>query len=162
MGKYLRISSYIRKPFLILYMTLQLIHSEFPYIWGTFDFLFYQCIDCAKIPGKKDVWWDLNCPRLGRGWIQTSSWISSLSCTQNFLGFFQKLPAKRFLIPRSSMYKFLHCYILYFTYVRTYFALKNHREGGGGFAHGFYGFVARWINRQRSRVGWSIFDVYTS
>jgi hypothetical protein len=30
MGKYLRISSYIRKPFLILYMTLQLLHSEFP------------------------------------------------------------------------------------------------------------------------------------
>ncbi len=29
MGKYLRISSYIRKPFLIL--TLQLLHSEFPY-----------------------------------------------------------------------------------------------------------------------------------
>ncbi len=25
------------------YMTLQLIHSEFPYIWGKFDFLFYQC-----------------------------------------------------------------------------------------------------------------------
>jgi hypothetical protein len=26
------------------YMTLQLIHSEFPYILGKFDFLFYQCI----------------------------------------------------------------------------------------------------------------------
>jgi hypothetical protein len=26
------------------YMTLQLLHSEFPYIWGKFDFLFYQCI----------------------------------------------------------------------------------------------------------------------
>ncbi len=25
------------------YMTLQLLHSEFPYIWGKFDFLFYQC-----------------------------------------------------------------------------------------------------------------------
>ncbi len=24
-------------------MTLQLGHSEFPYIWGKFDFLFYQC-----------------------------------------------------------------------------------------------------------------------
>ncbi len=23
-------------------MTLQLLHSEFPYIWGNFDFLFYQ------------------------------------------------------------------------------------------------------------------------
>jgi hypothetical protein len=25
------------------YMTLQLLHSEFIYIWGKFDFLFYQC-----------------------------------------------------------------------------------------------------------------------
>ncbi len=25
-------------------MTLQLLHSEFPYIWGKLDFLFYQCI----------------------------------------------------------------------------------------------------------------------
>ncbi len=24
-------------------MTLQLLHSEFPYIWEKFDFLFYQC-----------------------------------------------------------------------------------------------------------------------
>jgi hypothetical protein len=24
-------------------MTLQLLHSEFPYWWGKFDFLFYQC-----------------------------------------------------------------------------------------------------------------------
>jgi hypothetical protein len=24
-------------------MTLQLLHSEFPYIWESFDFLFYQC-----------------------------------------------------------------------------------------------------------------------
>ncbi len=26
------------------YMTFQLLHSEFPYIWGKFYFLFYQCI----------------------------------------------------------------------------------------------------------------------
>ncbi len=25
------------------YMTLQLLRSEFPYIWGKFNFLFYQC-----------------------------------------------------------------------------------------------------------------------
>ncbi len=25
------------------YMTLQLLHFEFPYIWGKFDFHFYQC-----------------------------------------------------------------------------------------------------------------------
>jgi hypothetical protein len=24
-------------------MTLQLLHSEFPYIWGKISFLFYQC-----------------------------------------------------------------------------------------------------------------------
>ncbi len=26
------------------YMTLQLLHSEFHYIWGKFEFLFYQCV----------------------------------------------------------------------------------------------------------------------
>ena len=41
MGKYLCISSYIRKP--SSYLTLQLLHSEFPYISGKFYFLFYQC-----------------------------------------------------------------------------------------------------------------------
>ncbi len=42
-GKYLRISSYFRKPFL---MTLQQLHSEFPYIQYIYEdnFLFYQCI----------------------------------------------------------------------------------------------------------------------
>jgi hypothetical protein len=50
--------SYMRKCFLIYeemrkyfpiyeeavsYIWLQLLHSEFPYIWGKFDFLFYQC-----------------------------------------------------------------------------------------------------------------------
>ncbi len=29
-------------------MTLQLIHSEFPYIWGKFDFLFYQMYSSSK------------------------------------------------------------------------------------------------------------------
>jgi hypothetical protein len=45
MGKYFPISSYIGKPFLILYMTLQLLYSEFPYIWGRKknDYLFCQC-----------------------------------------------------------------------------------------------------------------------
>ncbi len=41
MGKYLRISSYIRKAFLIYdFVTAPLWIS---YIWGKFDFLFYQC-----------------------------------------------------------------------------------------------------------------------
>ncbi len=30
-------------------MTLQLFHSEFPYIWGKFDFLFYQCMVCQLL-----------------------------------------------------------------------------------------------------------------
>jgi hypothetical protein len=29
-------------------MTLQLLHSEFPYKLGKFDFLFYQCTDVAQ------------------------------------------------------------------------------------------------------------------
>jgi hypothetical protein len=35
---------YYRKPFLIYSMILQRLHSEFPYIWGKLDFLYYQCI----------------------------------------------------------------------------------------------------------------------
>ncbi len=35
---------YIRKPFLILYMTLQLLHSEFLIYEENFEFLFYQCV----------------------------------------------------------------------------------------------------------------------
>ncbi len=30
-------------PICLPYMTLQLLPSEFPYIWGKFSFLFYQC-----------------------------------------------------------------------------------------------------------------------
>jgi hypothetical protein len=30
-------------------MTLQLLHSEFPYILGKFDFLFYQCMHWVGI-----------------------------------------------------------------------------------------------------------------
>jgi hypothetical protein len=41
-------------------MTLQLLHSEFPYILGKFDFLFYQCRilarpACAPIPIPREV-----------------------------------------------------------------------------------------------------------
>ncbi len=32
-------------------MTLQLLHSELPYIWGKFYFLFYQCWNCKKVMG---------------------------------------------------------------------------------------------------------------
>jgi hypothetical protein len=42
MGKYLRISSCIRKPFLIYDVATA--PPEFPNIRGKFDFLFYQCV----------------------------------------------------------------------------------------------------------------------
>ncbi len=45
MRKDANISPYIRRPLVILQMTLQLLHSEFTYTWGKFDFLFYQCTD---------------------------------------------------------------------------------------------------------------------
>ncbi len=47
------------------YMTLQLLHSEFPYIWGKLDFLFYQCT-CdnssllSLISTNKDFFWRLS------------------------------------------------------------------------------------------------------
>ncbi len=37
-------------------MTLQLLHSEFPYIWGKFDFLFYQCGSALRQYSKWKVW----------------------------------------------------------------------------------------------------------
>ncbi len=40
---WLTASSYMGKYCPSSYMTLQQLHSEFPYIWGKFDFLFYQC-----------------------------------------------------------------------------------------------------------------------
>ena len=43
MGKYLRISSYTVLESPSSYITLQLLHSEFSYLWGKFSFLFYQC-----------------------------------------------------------------------------------------------------------------------
>ncbi len=33
-------------------MTLQLLHSEFPYVSGKFDFLFYQCVACPFYLGR--------------------------------------------------------------------------------------------------------------
>jgi hypothetical protein len=43
MGKYLSISSYILVSPSSYIMTLQLLHTEFPYIRGKYYFLFYQC-----------------------------------------------------------------------------------------------------------------------
>jgi hypothetical protein len=42
MSKWGKISRYIRRP-LVIYD-----HSEFPYKWGNFDFLFYQCMNAKK------------------------------------------------------------------------------------------------------------------
>jgi hypothetical protein len=39
-------NGYIFQHFLIYQEALQLIPSDFPYIWGKFRFLFYQCIAC--------------------------------------------------------------------------------------------------------------------
>ncbi len=44
MRKCAKISSSIYEEDVSHSMTLQLPHYEFPYIWGKFDFLFYQCI----------------------------------------------------------------------------------------------------------------------
>ncbi len=50
MGKYLRISSYISgSP--SSYMTLQLLHFEFPYLWGKVDFLFCS-VDSIPLKGQ--------------------------------------------------------------------------------------------------------------
>jgi hypothetical protein len=40
-------------------MTLQLLHSDFPYIWGKFSFLFYQCtlFVNAWLSGIRSVWY---------------------------------------------------------------------------------------------------------
>ncbi len=45
MGKYLRISSYIRKPFLIYDFATAPLWISLQYIWGKFDFLFYQWVE---------------------------------------------------------------------------------------------------------------------
>ncbi len=54
------------------YMTLQLLHSEFPYIWGKFDFLFYQCTDPLTVIAVYRVWSSPSWPscrgRSGWGW----------------------------------------------------------------------------------------------
>jgi hypothetical protein len=38
-------------------MTLQLLHSEFPYIWGKFDFLFYQFVRAIKLRNLSGTCW---------------------------------------------------------------------------------------------------------
>ncbi len=52
MVKYLRISSYIRKPFLIYDFAPDPIWISIQYMWGKFSFLFYQCI--KEITGEEN------------------------------------------------------------------------------------------------------------
>ncbi len=44
--------TYMRRP-CELHMTLQLLHSEVPYIWGKFDFLFYPCTGHSNLTNLK-------------------------------------------------------------------------------------------------------------
>ncbi len=43
----------MRRPLVI--HDFALLHSEFPYIWGKFDFLFYQCRNCRQEPQTLEV-----------------------------------------------------------------------------------------------------------
>ncbi len=52
MVKYLRISSYIGST--SSYMSLLLLHSEFPYIWGKFDFLFIS-VDARQLQSHSNI-----------------------------------------------------------------------------------------------------------
>ncbi len=68
------------------YMTLQLLHSEFPHIWGNFDFLFYQCSmagKCAHISVKKKLsrsHWNIIIGHL----LKLIKWLyDALLCYQN-------------------------------------------------------------------------------
>jgi hypothetical protein len=36
-------------------MTLQLLHSEFPYIWGKFDFLFISVASCPQFDARGQI-----------------------------------------------------------------------------------------------------------
>ncbi len=61
-GNYLRISSYIRKPFLIYDFATALFWISLYCIWGKFDFLFYQCVLYCKLREvcvwfTKDLFW---------------------------------------------------------------------------------------------------------
>ncbi len=55
-------------------MTLQLLHSEFPYIWGKFVFLFYQCRDQREMREGGSRRWQMFGICLGPWW-----WMVPLS-----------------------------------------------------------------------------------
>ncbi len=89
MIKYLPVSSYTRKPFLIQYITLRLLHSEFPYIWGKLDFFLsvYRPFDCHSCwRGWSSPSWPSCRGRSGWGWGRrrdsTPCVQSTPSCSQ--------------------------------------------------------------------------------
>ncbi len=56
MRKCAYISPYMRRPLVIYSMTLQLLHSEFPYLWGKFYFLFISVLaQFSMVYGAKRV-----------------------------------------------------------------------------------------------------------
>ncbi len=79
MAKYLRI--------FFSYMTLQLFHSEFPYIWGKFYFLFYQCTVHTVLELTCLSSSFLRSPSTSRAFLISSSLVVmallSSVCTQN-------------------------------------------------------------------------------
>ncbi len=89
MRKWANISPYMRRP-LVIY-DFQLLHSEFPYIWGKLDFLFYQCGAWAAIR----IWtWTQVCCR----YSYVVSWWRKVSKYQ---------PAWTFFLLR----RFLKCFL---------------------------------------------------
>ncbi len=65
-------------------MTLQLLHSELPYIWGKFDFLFYQCtiytiIRCKYFDNWR-VYRRVSCsmPEILPSWCHITNWGRSI------------------------------------------------------------------------------------
>ncbi len=72
MGKYLRISSYIRKPFLIYdFATAPL---EFEYKWGKFYFIFYQC---------SGISYEIEWGKEGSAWGATTLSHRQTHCNEN-------------------------------------------------------------------------------
>jgi|LakMenEpi03Aug12_release.lakeMendotaPanAssembly.Ray.scaffolds.fasta_scaffold216850_1 hypothetical protein len=65
---YLLISSYIRKPFLIYDFATS--PSDFPYLWGKFSFLFYQC---AFILSSASILKSYNSLFERSGWLDKNS-----------------------------------------------------------------------------------------
>ncbi len=92
-------------------MILQLLHSEFPYIWGKFDFLFYQCILCCiytKIVGLEPT-------ETVRRWLSLICQVEPFGRDGNVLQINGPLKISSGLF-KPLMYTYVYCtkkYILY-------------------------------------------------